>query len=471
MIYTVAASISLGIILAFFSNVELVSVFLLLLALMYFALRLFFKEKIYVYAGLFCLGVLLGILRADMTIVDLANNELQNFEGQKVELRGTVVSPPKISNKGMGFEFSIDTLLTEEPFIKQNLNGEKILIRYQGYEEWRYGQRLKIIGLVERPENFLTDNEREFDYINYLKKDGISFLLTKVEIDDLQAVGGNWLLRQLYSLRESFVRGMNKVLDSVDTALMSGILLGKQDAIPASIQDDFRASGLTHIMVLSGYNINVVGGAASSLANVFFSKFISLGFGAFVIVLFCLMSGAGTATVRASIMALIAVFGQILGRQYDALRTLILVALIMVLWNPHALLYDPGFHLSFLASLGMLALAPKILEKIRSSKFWSKAIPWNWAREIIACTTATQLCVAPYFILKMGSLSIISLIANLLVLPIVPITMLFGFFTGTFGLVGVWLAFLPGLLSSIMLRYMLLVTNFLGNLPWAVINI
>ncbi len=471
MIYCLALGFALGIILVLTGNIELVAGFLAVMTLIYLGLRFGLKQKIYSYAALFCLVTLLGLVRVDYFQVNLENNKLQNFLGQKVVLRGTVVSPPKISNKGMGFEFEIEGLQYGDGGKSAATNGEKILVRYQGYDEWRYGQRLNITGTITKPENFLTDNGREFDYVNYLAKDQISFLLTEVEIEDLQALGGNWCLRQLYNLREAFVKSMNQVLSFVDTALMSGILLGKQDAIPKDIQDDFRASGLTHIMVLSGFNINVVGGAVSNFANIFVSKFWALGWGALAIVLFCLMSGAGTATVRASIMALIAVWGQITGRQGNAVRILVIVALLMIIWNPYALLYDPSFHLSFLASLGMVVLAPKILSQMKQSKFWSKLIRFESLQIIVAQTLATQICVLPYFLFKMGNFSVVALLANLLVLPIVPIAMLFGFLTGLLGFGGIWLAYLPAWLSSLLLWYMTIVAEYLGSLPWAVVNI
>lgn len=455
MAYFLFAIFSIGIFFRFF----IVSVFPFVILLLcclgaWFVLYLFTKQKIYLWAMVFVVVFIFGIVRADYSVI--SKSQFQNLSKNYVFVEGVVFAEPKISDKGMKMQVEVSKIGSST---LSHL--EKILVGYEGYDSFVYGDKLKIGGALELPQAFENDGGRTFDYPNYLKKDGIFFVIQKAKIEKIGEGSGNFLINLLFKFKKNFVSKMGEVMSIGDTALMSGILLGSQDTISQKVKDDFRNSGLMHIMVLSGYNITVVGEAVSRTANIWLSKFVSLGFGGFAIILFALLSGGGASTIRSTIMALIAILGKILGREYDALRALFLVGFLMIAWNPYTLIYDPSFHLSFLATLGMILLSKRIEVKL----VWIRFVA---LREIIATTLAVQIFVTPYFLWSMGSVSVISLISNIFVLPAVPLTMFFGFITGLLGFVSTWFSFIPGFISHILLLYIIKGASFFASLPFAV---
>ena len=456
VIYFLCISFFIGIFFGFLSSdVLTVALFVVCCMCAWGAFWIFTKNKIYKTALLCATFLILGILLADNA--KLAHSQFSNAIKTYVHFEGVVSAEPKMTDKGMRIQIEIS-----KNGSSTLVHSETILASYEGYETFVYGDKIKVSGVLELPQKFETNiGGREFDYPMYLVKDGIYTVIQKAKLEKVGSGEGNFLLGKLYALKRSFVSKMGSVLNAGDTALMSGILLGAQDAIPQKIKDDFKKSGLTHILVLSGYNITVVGEAVSCVANVWLSKFVSLGFGGVAIVLFAFLSGGGASTIRSTTMALIAIIGKILGREYDAFRVLVLVAFAMVAWNPYTLLYDPSFHLSFLATAGMILLSKRLELKMMWIRFAT-------LREIIATTFAVQIFVTPYFLWSMGSVSIISLVSNVLVLPTVPATMLFGFLTSVFGFISTYLAFIPGFISHLLLLYITMMAHFFAGLPFAV---
>ena len=412
------------------------------------------KNDMYRYAVFCGIVFLVGIVRTDTTL--LQDSQFKHLEKTYVTFEGLVTQEPRHTDKGMRMQVEVLKVGSSTPSRR-----ETVLLGYEGYDTFLYGDKIKFGGALELPESFETEAGRTFNYPKYLRKDGIFFLMQKAKIERLESGAENGTLSLLYSMKRSLISKMGGVLNAGDTALMSGILLGAQDSIPKTTKEDFQKAGLTHILVLSGYNITVVGEAVSRMANVWFSKFVSLGFGAVAIILFAFLSGGGASTVRSVIMALIAILGKILGREYDAFRALILVGCVMVAWNPYTLLYDPSFHLSFLATAGMILLSKRIELKLS----W---VRYATLREILATTLAVQVFVTPYFLWSTGSVSVISLVSNILVLPTVPATMLFGFITAVLGFVSTWLAFVPGFISHLLLLYITSMAHFFASVPWAV---
>ncbi|MEI6480363.1 MAG: ComEC/Rec2 family competence protein [bacterium] len=453
--YLFCLSFFIGIFLRFIlQDIFVPFIFIVSFVCAWFGFWILTKQKIYKIV-FFCAVLLsVGVFCADHSL--LKTSQFKNLEKTYVLLEGVVKAEPKMNDKGMQMQVEVLKVGSSTLFKK-----ETILVGYEGYDSFVYGDTVKIGGVLELPKSFETEAGRTFNYPGYLAKDGIFFVIKKAKIERVGSVGGNFLISHLYGIKRIFVSKIESVLSSGDTALISGILLGSQDSISKNIKEDFRKSGLMHIMVLSGYNITVVGDAVSRFVNIWLSKFVSLGFGGFAIILFALLSGGGASTVRSTIMALIAIIGKISGREYDTFRTLVLVATMMVAWSPYTLLYDPSFHLSFLATAGMILLSKHIELKM----VW---IRFATLREIVATTLAVQIFVTPYFLWSMGSVSVISLASNILVLPIVPATMFFGFITGVSGFISTYLAFIPGFISHFLLLYTTAMAHFFASLPFAV---
>ena len=160
-------------------------------------------------------------------------------------------------------------------------------------------------------------------------------------------------------------------------------------------------------------------------------------------------------------MAILALIARATGRNYDVLRALILAGIFMILLNPYVLVFDVSFQLSFLATIGVIFLAPRI------EKYFTWITKKFQLRDIVSVTCAAYIFVFPFILYKMGNLSLVALPANVLILPFIPFTMLLGFITGGLGFIWYIFAVPAGFLSYIFLHYELLVINFFASLPFA----
>jgi competence protein ComEC len=271
---------------------------------------------------------------------------------------------------------------------------------------------------------------------------------------------GNKIKSVLFSIKEKFLEKINTQIPEPESLLMGGLILGEKSAFSQELKQSFINTGTIHIVALSGYNITIV---AEWIMKVFMflPQNLGIGVGIFSILLFILMTGASSTAIRAGIMATLALIARATGRNYDVARALILAGVIMILINPLVLVYDVSFQLSFIATIAAIFLAPKI------EKYFKWITPKLKLRDIISVTIAAYIFVLPFILYKMGNLSLTALPANILILPFIPITMLFGFLTGFAGLIWYVLAVPFALISKIILSYELLVINFLSNLSFS----
>lgn len=383
------------------------------------------------------------------------------------------ISPSPFLEPYIGKEITLSGIIVDDPHLKENVqrftvetenekNSARILVSYSG-EELRYGDDINIKGKIKKPENFITDQGKEFDYINYLKKDGVFHVIFYPEIKIISRGNGSPLKEALFKIKESFLKSINKVLSPPESFLMSGLVLGEK-SFDNSLRKDFIDTGTIHIVSLSGYNVTIV---AQWIMKIFSSlpKNFGAGAGIFSIFLFVIMTGASATGIRAGIMATLVLFSKILGRNYDAGRALLLAGVTMILINPYVLYFDVSFELSFLAAFAVIYFSPKF------DRYFLWVTSRFGLRDILQVTFATYVFVLPFLLYKMGNLSMVALPANTLVLPFIPFTMIFGFLTGFVGVFSYLFSVPLGFISNIFLKYEISMIRFFADMPFASINI
>ncbi len=302
------------------------------------------------------------------------------------------------------------------------------------YVQVAYGDTVRVRGVVS-PVKYRGYNDY---YINYAKVEVIG--------------SANSVQKALFNLKHSFLRNIKNVLGEPHASLAGGLVVGEKSALGKELLDDFRHAGLIHIVVLSGFNITVIADALMRML-VFLPLLGRILIGGTGMVLFAILVGGGATVIRSTIMALIMLFAKAGGRKYVALQGLIIAGIVMGIWDPKTLLYDASFHLSFLATLAMIVLAPWIEKKLY---FLSERFEF---RGIISSTIATQIFVSPYLIYLMGSISLWGLVTNIFVLPVIPPTMLFVFLAGVSGWIWSGLSFFLAIPAYILLSYELFVVR------------
>ena len=332
------------------------------------------------------------------------------------------------------------------------------------YPSVRYGETVRITGTLERPEPFATDGGRTFAYDDFLAKDGVFAMVGDASLSKTkEREGVAHIVGSFSDLKNAGMNALSVALPEPHASLASGLILGGKQGLGEELMDDFIRTGLIHIVVLSGYNVMIV---AEFVLRVF--GFLSRSRAAWLagatIIGFVFVAGAGAASVRAGVMAAIALYGRATGRTYDAFRALLFAGVLMVLWNPYSLAFDPGFQLSFLATLGLIFGAPLVEKRL-------SFIQSAFLKEIAAATIAAQIAVLPLLLYQNGLFSMVSLPANLLVLPMVPVAMLASAVAGLAG------ALLPAIAPVIalpaygLLSYVIGVVEVASDLPLAAFSV
>lgn len=405
------------------------------------------KDKIFYFT---CLALILVSVARLFFFLDKTGPEIfESNIGQKVLFKGEIIDEPDIREKNQK--------LTLE--VKAGNEETKILVTTSLDQDFKYGDEISVTGILEKPENFLTDQGKIFDYIHYLKKDGIYYVMSFVDIKILSHNHGNFIKSLLFSAKEKFIFEMNRSIPAPESLLMGGLILGEKSSFSQALRQSFVNTGTIHIVALSGYNVTIVAEWIMKIFS-FLPKNFGIGLGIFSILLFVFMTGVSSTAIRAGIMAILALVARATGRNYDVARALIIAGVLMVLLNPFILIYDVSFQLSFLATIAVIFFSPR-MEKYF---MW---IPWHWLRDIVTVTFSAYIFVTPFILYNMGNLSLVALPANIAILPFIPFTMLIGFITGFVGLIFFPLSIPFGYISYFLLHYELGAIAFFSNLPFA----
>ncbi len=368
-----------------------------------------------------------------------------------VSFEGVVVAEPDIRET------------TQRVTIQVEKDGErtKVLAVAPLYPEVRYGDHVEVQGRLERPEPFETDTGRTFRYDRFLSKDGIFALVSKAHIDPIDSARGisAHAMALLIEGKHAFQDALAAGIPEPGASLASGLITGGKQGLGEELLAMFVIAGLVHIVVLSGYNVMIV--AESVLRALgFLPKRVAASVAGVIIGFFVLAAGAGSASIRAGLMAGLALFARATGRTYAVVRALLFVAFLMLVANPLLLAYDPGFQLSFLATLGLILLSPIIEARFMwiASAFW---------RDLLAATLAAQVAVLPLLLYQTGLFSVVSLPANLLVLPVVPLAMALSALAGVLSMLMPAAAPLFGFPAHVLLSYVIETARFTATLPLA----
>lgn len=420
------------------------------------------KNKKALFLGsFFIFSFALGLLRYEIKDLPARDSMLDKSLEQKIIIEGIVSDEPDKRENGVRLTLNFRNLIEDEKIYPVKGKG---IMTTDFYPEYRYDDLLKIEGKIIKPKNFQNENGKTFDYVSYLAKDDIFYEIAFPKVELISSGNGNFVKTKLYDFKNKFIGNFSRSIPEPHSSLLSGLLLGAKQSLGKDLLEDFRRAGVVHIVVLSGYNITIVAEAIMTAFS-FLPKFGSISFGVLGIILFAIMTGGSATVIRASAMALLVVLARATRRQYDITRALIIVGLFMLIQNPKILVFDSSFQLSFLATLALIYVSPIVEKKLQF-------VPTKFKlREFATATIATQIFVLPLLLYKMGELSLVGLLVNILILAFIPLTMLFGFLTGAISFIGVAISLPFAFASYALLSYELKVVEIFSSLPFASISV
>lgn len=262
-------------------------------------------------------------------------------------------------------------------------------------------------------------------------------------------------------VRDRFASGVERALEDTQASLGLGYLVGQRRGLPDELDAALVAAGLTHIVVASGYNLTILVRLARRLfENV--SKYLSFISAGGMILAFIAVTGLSPSMSRAGLVAGLSLVAWYYGRRFHPLVLLPFAMAITLLVQPSYVWGDLGWQLSFAAFAGVMILAPLIEAYLFADK------PERQLRRIFIETMSATIATLPILIVSFGQVSIVAPIANIVILPLVPLAMLLTFIAGTGGLLLPAIATVIGFPAQILLTYMTESATFFGALPWAI---
>lgn len=264
----------------------------------------------------------------------------------------------------------------------------------------------------------------------------------------------------LYAVRQAFAATIRSLLPDTEAALGLGFLLGVKSDLPETLDDQLKVLGLTHVVVASGFNLTVL----VRLARRIFAKSSHYQMTVACLALmigFVVMAGFSPSLVRAGLVTGLCVVTWYYGRRVHPVLLLSLTAALTALVNPLYVWSDLGWWLSFLAFAGVMLGAPLV-----QSRLFSQRQP-RLIGQIIIETMCAQLLTLPLILFIFGTFSVLSLPANVLVVPLVPLGMLLTFVAGLIGVFLPWLAWL----AIWLLQYLTALVRGLASVPWASVEV
>ncbi len=427
---------ALGILLASAYDFSRVAVYFYLLLFILLFMTAFLKGKYFgAQAALFLFVLGLGALRLQMAEVPSQFLEVLN---QQQTYEGLVVEEPDIRQNHQLITFLPDGF------------SQNILLTTTKAQSFFYGDRLVVSGKMVEAKAF-----DDFDYPKYLERYNIYALSRYPKILILKSGQANEIKFFLLKIKTSFAKKINRLFTEPQGGLLLGILVGAKKTLPPNILDSFNTTGLSHIVAVSGFNITIIIAALMITARILgrrASFFVTLIF----ICAFVVIAGASASVIRAGLMGFLLLGAFNTGRQYSVVPALFFSALIMLSANPKILFWDVGFQLSFAATLGIIFFVPPGIERLAGlADFFG-------AKQLLITTLSAIVATLPLTLLYFGRLSLVAPLANLLILPILPFIMLFGFLS-VLPFLGTGFAYLSGHL----LAYVLWAVKILSSFKYA----
>ncbi len=269
------------------------------------------------------------------------------------------------------------------------------------------GAVLDVLGVLALPRG----PERGFDERTWLRRHGVHVVLRGDRWRQIGRRGG--LGGVADRLHAWLARSLGRHLRGERRAVLEGVVLGEDEGLPETLRQDFRASGLYHLLAVSGQNVALVAAGALVLGWLAgLPRMVGEVAALFSIAAYVLAVGAQPSVLRAGIAGALGSLAWITARERDRWWFLLLGALALLAWNPYALL-DAGFQLSFVAVAAIFMLAPRLSGALEGYPFPRKLVG------VVAVSGACGLATAPVLWLQFGAVPVLSVPANALAAPVV----------------------------------------------------
>ena len=409
-------------------------------------------------------------------------SHVSHFNGTgRIALEGTMDRPPHRTPRGTQLLIRSSEVIVSNRRIP--VNGHVLLFVPSRSEPFRFGERYRFLCVLHPPRGF--HNPGGFSYERHLAFQRVHAAGFSEEQGwvKLGEGYGNPLLLQVETWRDQIRGFLEREATPPSSAILKALVLGEQGDIPEEISEQFTATGIAHLLAISGDHLGIVAFLSFSLllwilkrsGTLLLSVSVKKWAAALTIpclLLYTLIAGAGISVIRATIMVIVFFLSILFQRERNLLHTLVLAAFLILLFSPPSL-FDVSFQLSFLAVLSILYMVPRILPVFSREKIlvpqetsWRQRL-WTYVKLSFLVTGVATLGTAPFVALHFNRISPVGLLTNLFIIPWV------GFLIVPMALVAsVSSFFIPGVatgliqVSSGVTSVLLQVVSWVASLPF-----
>lgn len=377
------------------------------------------------------------------------------------------------------FSGSIKSIVCKEDYTmlymkKNSLNSQGIIVYIDNDDKLlNVGDKISVCGEVKIWD--VSRNPGNFDSDIYYTSCGYPYKCKAEKIVVLSSDKDSFY-SVLYRIKQQFKRVYEYVFDEDNNQLMNSMILGDKYELDSDIKEMYKKSGMSHLLAISGIHISIVGMSIYRLLRKCFNQIVSALAGIIVILSYLVFTGESISAARAVCMLIIVIIADIRARTYDMVTALSLASLMQIGANPYVVC-NMSYIMSFLAMSGIALVLPVISSKDKTLGFIMKKdrkkrriideLIYVLCDSISGCI-AVQLTLLPAVLYYSFEISLISMVFNCIVIPLMPVVMISGMITGIAGLISIKPAiFFAGAASYILNIYNYL-CKFAEKLPWSV---
>ena len=337
--------------------------------------------------------------------------------------------------------------------VKSNENNKFILYLPHG-DELKKGTVINLSGEFNLPD--LARNTGGFNYRRYLNSQKIYGVIRAKNY----YVSNLAKFNLIYYIQDEISKSFARLFPKNEMGLIIGMMIGETKDISEDVLENFKTTGITHLIAVSGSNVVYVVVLVQFLFKKFFGKRATYFISIFFLILFMLISGASASVCRATLMIILSICADIFFLKSDTFSNILTSAFILILLNP-LVIYDVGFILSFGGTLGIVLLSKDF------TKFFKKLGKLN---ETLSVTCSVQLILAPIMMYYFNTFSILSIVTNIIVVPISGSITILGFAVFIISKISFPIAKLIANSLYVLATFTIWVANIFSKIPFSLIR-
>lgn len=397
-----------------------------------------------------------------------------NLSIEDITLEGRVSSYPKFKYGNLYFSLEAANVYVydrNQGVMKNFRTGDVVDVRLRKNSlcSLKRDDFIRIIGSLEKRK---SDNNIDINSYDFKNKDysEIIYFLADEEVNKIVSCGFKY---HIFSLRQKVVNCLENIyyrnLCYENACIAEAVILGNRNNVPGYLLDNFKKSGVFHVLAISGLHISIFMYFFVFLMKKINFSHVFIGFIILFLILYNLIVGQRASMLRATIMIVFVIFANELKREYSSQIILYNTYIIMMLFNP-AFLIDIGFWLSFCSIAAIVFINPILLQ------FFKEIIPnfkWksNYILRILMITFSINIAIFPMLAYFFGEVSQVSLFSNIVIIPVFYLALLILVMSSILGLIWPPIGGFFIKPSSIILSCILKMVEFFGKLSFSILRL